>query len=101
MRSWTRKAPAGFDEDRPYICRTQGLPLRWLDVNSLGEEVELRDICPHNEEGTPLEELELWQCWSLGIMEPRLLDLQEVLQQAPGGTPSRVGMRSLFAREVG
>ena len=33
--------------DRPYVCRTQGLPLRWVD----DEAVERRDICPLNEAG--------------------------------------------------
>ena len=39
--------------DRPYVCRTQGLPLRWIDEGHNGELVELRDICPLNDEGTP------------------------------------------------
>lgn len=82
--------------DRPYVCRTQGLPLRWLEEREGDEWVEYRDICPRNEEGTPIEELELEDCWSLGIYEPRLADLQEELQG--GGEPRRVGLRDLFGR---
>jgi len=91
-------------EDRPYVCRTQGLPLRWLDLNDDGMDVEYRDICPLNcplnEEGTPIEELELWQCWSLGVVEPRLMDLQEALQGSAEEPLRRVPLRSLFQRSA-
>ena len=40
-------------EHRPYVCRTQGLPLRWLEELD-GETVELRDICPLNDEDDPI-----------------------------------------------
>ena len=83
--------------DRPYVCRTQGLPLRWLEEREDGEWVEYRDICPLNEQGPPVEELELEDCWSIGIYEPRLLDLQEALQGP--GPPRRVALRDLFTRE--
>ena len=36
---------------RPYVCRTQGLPLRWLEELDDDALVEMRDICPLNEEG--------------------------------------------------
>lgn len=84
--------------DRPYVCRTQGLPLRWLEEREGDEWVEYRDICPLNEEGPPIEELELEDCWSLGIFEPRLADLQEELQG--GGEPRRVALRDLFGRQA-
>src|SRR5689334_5996084 len=38
---------------RPYVCRTQGLPLRWLDLGEHDHGRELRDICPLNVEGGP------------------------------------------------
>ncbi|MCK6506996.1 YkgJ family cysteine cluster protein [Myxococcota bacterium] len=84
--------------DRPYVCRTQGLPLRWLEEHEGDEWVEYRDICPLNEVGPPIEELELDACWSLGIFEPRLADLQEELQG--GGEPRRVALRDLFGRRA-
>lgn len=54
---------------RPYFCRTQGLPLRWLE-----DEEENRDICPLNRvdagegRGRP-DGLDADQCWTLGPFE--------------------------------
>lgn len=72
---------------RPYVCRTQGLPLRWVDHEA---GVERRDICPLNEPGPPLEELDAGDCWELGPFEARLAALQ--------GDGRRVRLRALFAR---
>ena len=69
---------------RPYVCRTQGLPLRWME----SEEEEGRDICPLNEEGPPLEELAAEDCWTIGPIEERL-----ATQQKDG---RRVALRSMF-----
>lgn len=81
--------------DRPHVCRTQGLPLRWLEERPDGEWVEYRDICPLNEEGPSLVEIDLTECWSLGIYEPRLEELQ--LQAQGGQGPARrVALRELF-----
>ena len=75
---------------RPYVCRTQGLPLRWTDAE-LG--AELRDICPLNEAGSPIEALEADACWTLGPVEERLARLQ--LAAAP--TAGRIALRTLFS----
>ena len=80
--------------DRPYVCRTQGLPLRWIDEGHNGELVELRDICPLNDEGTPIVELTNDECWTIGPVEERLASLQ---QQSCSGQMTRVPLRSLFA----
>jgi Fe-S-cluster containining protein len=77
--------------DRPYVCRTQGLPLRWIDEE---REAELRDICPLNEAGAPLEELPEDACWTLGEAEARLAELQ----RAFGRAGERVALRALFER---
>jgi hypothetical protein len=77
--------------DRPYVCRTQGLPLRWVEDDG----AERRDICPLNEAGAPLEALGADECWTLGPVEDRLRRLQSV---ADGGVLRRVALRSLFAR---
>jgi hypothetical protein len=37
-------------EERPYVCRTQGLPIRWIE-----EDRELRDICTLNVVGQGVE----------------------------------------------
>jgi uncharacterized protein len=73
---------------RPYVCRTQGLPLRWIDEEA---EAEYRDICPLNDvEAEPLEELEAEECWTLGEVEERLARLN--------GPAGRVALRDLFPR---
>lgn len=79
-------------DERPYVCRTQGLPLRWIDEDEDGHPVEARDICPLNDErGPPLEELEAEAMWSIGPFEERLRAEQ------PDGT--RVALRDLFKRK--
>jgi hypothetical protein len=82
-------------QDRPYVCRTQGLPLRWLDeddeAGDADEIVERRDICPLNDADDFLLELEPDACWTLGPFEERLARLQ-------GTDQRRVTLRSLFAR---
>ncbi len=80
-------------QHRPYVCRTQGLPLRWIERRSDGDAVELRDICPLNEAGDPVETLPPDACWTIGPFEGRLAALQSVLD---GGRLCRVPLRSLF-----
>lgn len=82
---------------RPYVCRTQGLPLRWIDETGDGTPVEMRDICPVNESGSPVEELPREHCWSIGPFEAKLAALQVM---ASGGTPVRISLRSLFEQKV-
>ena len=74
--------------DRPYVCRTQGLPLRWID----GDE-EHRDICELNLAGVPLVSLPADHCWPIGPVESKLQELQAAM--SAGDTP-RVRLRDLF-----
>jgi hypothetical protein len=77
--------------DRPYVCRTQGLPLRWMDDAG----AEHRDVCPKNAPGgPPLEELDPTACWSLGGAEAALA----LVDRLAGGTGERVALRDLFVR---
>ncbi len=84
-------------EVRPYVCRTQGLPLRWVEA-----AVERRDICPLNEPGEPIEELPEDACWELGPIEERLAatELEEGRAAGDSGAPEatrpRVRLRDLF-----
>jgi Fe-S-cluster containining protein len=80
--------------DRPYVCRTQGLPLRWLDEDDSGDFVEYRDICPLNDEGDvePIEELPESECWTIGPVEERLAKLQLEF----GKSLTRVSLRGLW-----
>jgi len=84
-------------EHRPYVCRTQGLPLRWLEHDEDGSPVEARDVCPLNVDGGPaLEELTADECWTLGPFEERLGARQATLDGA-GDEGERIALRSLFA----
>jgi hypothetical protein len=85
-------------EHRPYVCRTQGLPLRWIDREDAGEPVELRDICPLNDRrAEPLESIPAADCWSIGPHESRLVSLQLELGGRP---PRRTRLRDLFRTEA-
>ncbi len=81
---------------RPYVCRTQGLPLRWLED---GPAREGRSICPLNEvefsrAGVTLESLAPESLWTLGEIEGRLASLQA---EASGEfTQVRVSLRDLL-----
>jgi Fe-S-cluster containining protein len=72
--------------ERPYVCRTQGLPLRWLE-----DDHEARDVCALNLVGVAIEELPESACWTLGPAEEKLAQLT--------GEGRRVSLRSLFRRE--
>lgn len=85
-------------QHRPYVCRTQGLPLRWLEEVDEDEDeiVEMRDICPLNEAGTPIEELDEEECWTIGPSEEDLAQLQ---LKFDNGNFTRVALRDLFQKE--
>ena len=74
---------------RPYVCRTQGLPLRWIEDDG----AEYRDICPLNDTGAPITDLAESACWTLGPAEGRLAGLQ---QRFGDGRMDRVRLRDLF-----
>ncbi len=76
---------------RPQVCRTQGLPLRWLEEDETAT-VERRDICPLNEAGEPIETLAESACWTLGPIEERLAAMQ--LASKPNA--ARASLRGLF-----
>ncbi|MFH1572648.1 MAG: YkgJ family cysteine cluster protein [Acidobacteriota bacterium] len=82
--------------NRPYVCQTQGLPLRWIGKPIDGGPVELRDICPLNEQGPPVEGLPAEACWHIGPFEAALANLQAT---ADGGRLRRVPLRALFRFE--
>lgn len=77
-------------DSRPYVCRTQGLPLRWFEEDEHDEIVEQRDICPLNLEGAPLSALADDACWTIGPYEERLVEL--------GRGDQRIALRDLFSR---
>jgi hypothetical protein len=91
---------------RPYVCRTQGLPLRWVDDEA---GVEQRDVCPKNDPppsaaAPALEDLPAEHCWTIGRVEEALVAIAAI-----GGAPvspaageghaasaERVPLRALF-----
>jgi Fe-S-cluster containining protein len=88
--------------ERPYVCRTQGLPLRWIEQRE-GHPVERRDICPLNESGEPIEHLPAGDCWTLGPFEERLARLQLTTRSSSAPLAcsvqtesSRIPLRALF-----
>ncbi len=101
-------------QDRPAVCRSQGLPLRLLFEDERGEIVEHRDICPLNlEGGPPLAQLDEQDCWLIGPHELQLAEIDA--RFLAGATPAadvdedgpdddeevRVPLRSLFRRAPG
>jgi Fe-S-cluster containining protein len=62
---------------RPYVCRTQGLPLRWFEEDEQGEILETRDLCEESAEMLVLDELDATELWLLGPFEARLVELAE------------------------
>lgn len=79
---------------RPYVCRTQGLPLRWFDEGPDEGLVEYRDICELNIDGPPLERLPSESCWTIGHVESIL----QRLQLDESGDLRRIGLREVFQR---
>ena len=85
---------------RPYVCRTQGLPLRWLENG----EVEERGICSLNAEqlasqSTQLAALPIDNCWTIGQFESRLAGLQVRALGTFQDTLPRVKLRDLFTSD--
>jgi hypothetical protein len=78
---------------RPYVCRTQGLPLRWVAFDDPGAGTERRDICPLNGTEDALETFPSEACWELGPVEGRLAGIQAARD---GNTLRRVLLRALF-----
>jgi hypothetical protein len=81
--------------DRPYVCRTQGLPLRWFSEDAGGEIREQRDICPLNADGPAVDALPEDACWLIGPVELELAQLQAEIRDA---SEERIALRALFER---
>ncbi len=82
---------------RPYVCRTQGLPLRWL----ADDEKEQRGICALNadefsRQSTELEALPAAKCWTIGEVESQLAGLQVRALGSFQETLPRINLRHLF-----
>ena len=77
---------------RPYVCRTQGLPLRWVEELSNGNIADMRDICRLNEKEISVETLNEESCWTIGSWEARLANLQANLYR---GIMTRISLREL------
>jgi uncharacterized protein len=79
-------------EQRPFVCRTHGLPISWLEEIE-DETFECRDICELNEAGEPLENLVSEDLLQLPSLDEQLAIIQ---LKADGGNGHRVKLRSLF-----
>ncbi|MBU1218644.1 YkgJ family cysteine cluster protein [Myxococcota bacterium] len=78
---------------RPYVCRTQGLPLRWIEEDQDKQPVEYRDICSLNESVLDLKASEE-NFWTIGPYEEAL----SLIQYSKYGNINRVFLRSLFEK---
>lgn len=78
---------------RPLVCRMFGLPQRRI-VQYKKKNTEVRDICPLNAEGKPLDELKKNELLDVDAPEDALALLQ---LEADGGSKDRVRLRKLFA----
>ncbi|MDQ7006963.1 MAG: YkgJ family cysteine cluster protein [Acidobacteriota bacterium] len=76
---------------RPYVCRTQGLALGWIEEGPEGL-VEWRDICPINEKGLRVEALPAEALWRIGPAEGKLVEIERRWDPAA----ERVALRALF-----
>ena len=95
-------------DDRPSVCRSQGLPLRVLFENDEGDIEERRDICPLNlVGGPPLEDLDEESFWLIGPFELRLGRLDEAFtsgadrrvldeSERSDDADDRIALRDLF-----
>jgi len=86
---------------RPYVCRTQGLPLRWLDHGEGDAAIELRDICPLNAEEFKIQKVDLQtipegDCWNIGEAESELAGLQVKALGSFQESLPRILLRNLF-----
>jgi Fe-S-cluster containining protein len=80
--------------DRPSVCRSQGLPLRFFFEDEQDEIQEGRDICPLNlESGPPLDSLEEADFWLVGPHELRLTAIDDAFSSETAG---RIRLRDLF-----
>jgi len=73
---------------RPYVCRTQGLPLRWATPDG----GEARDVCPVHADAFALTALPADALWTIGPFEARLA----AWQAAAGAPEARIALRALF-----
>jgi Fe-S-cluster containining protein len=78
---------------RPYVCRTQGLPLQWTEDGDEENIVTYRDICPKNEDSIDVLSLPDDQVWHIGPVEEELAKMQYAKTGAETG---RIKLRSLF-----
>jgi Fe-S-cluster containining protein len=82
-------------DSRPFVCRTHGVPIKYLQEGEEGE-FELRDICPLNEEGEPIEELPNEKIFNNTSWEEKLVLMQ---MMADKGEMHRETLRALFQKK--
>ena len=82
-------------DSRPFVCRTHGVPISYLQEDEEGE-FELRDICPLNEEGEPIEELPEEKIFQNTSWEEKLALMQLM---ADKGEMQREKLRGLFKKQ--
>lgn len=77
---------------RPFVCRTHGLPLRSI-MEENNKWFEIRDICPLNENGPALENMDEKLLFFTNPFEEALAQLQ---LEKDSGKMERVNLREMF-----
>ena len=84
---------------RPYICRTHGLPMRWIegtdnsdDTSEEDDPIEQRDICELNDDCIDLIAISPDLCWNSEVAEMQLAIMNIYTYSAQ----VRIPMRSFF-----
>lgn len=79
---------------RPYICRTHGLPMRWLDDTDDPETspLEQRDICEINDDCLDILQIPSDLCWSSETAETQLA----LMNICTFNDHKRIPMRAFF-----
>ncbi|MCB9506441.1 MAG: YkgJ family cysteine cluster protein [Myxococcales bacterium] len=80
---------------RPYVCRTQGLPLRWFEEADDDEVIERRDVCELSSAAVDPVQESPDTCWLIGPYEDALWRLQAHVDEG-----KRIALRELFGRDA-
>ncbi len=88
---------------RPYVCRSQGAVLRWIDRPEQGPELQRRASCSEHLEGVELSALDDGAMFDIGPAEQALATLatDAHVRQGAKGLPRRVDLRELAERLIG
>ncbi len=80
---------------RPLICRSHGLPIRFVETDENNQTTEFIDICELNENETPLDKIKKEDFWNENLFSEVLVSLE---LEANNKEINRVRLRDLFSK---